>query len=97
MLVATGYVVARRSSDVGVKTGGRLESLAFEEGTPLRAGQVIARIEHADLDAQLAASRAGSSRPKRSSRSRRRNTRKTCGSSNGSSSSPATASPPLRR
>jgi RND family efflux transporter MFP subunit len=58
VLVATGYVVARRSSDVGVKTGGRLQSLAFEEGTKLRAGQVIARIEHADLDAQLAASRA---------------------------------------
>ncbi len=58
VLVATGYVVARRSSDVGVKTGGRLQALGFEEGTKVRAGQVIARIEHADLDAQLAASRA---------------------------------------
>lgn len=58
VLVATGYVVARRSSDVGVKIGGRLQSLAFEEGTRVRAGQVIARIEHADLDAQLLASSA---------------------------------------
>ncbi len=58
ILVATGYVVARRSSDVGVKTGGRLQSLSIEEGTRLRAGQVIARIEHADLDAQLAAAQA---------------------------------------
>jgi RND family efflux transporter MFP subunit len=58
VLVATGYVVARRSSDVGVKAGGRLESLTFEEGTRVRGGQVIARIEHADLDAQLAAARA---------------------------------------
>jgi len=58
ILVATGYVVARRSSDVGVKAGGRLEMLAFEEGTRVRRGQVIARIEHADLDAQLAASSA---------------------------------------
>lgn len=59
VLVATGYVVARHSSDVGVKTGGRLQGLTFEEGTRVRAGQVIARIEHADLDAQLAAARAG--------------------------------------
>jgi RND family efflux transporter MFP subunit len=58
VLVATGYVVARRSSDVGVKTGGRLQTLTFEEGTRVRAGQVIARIEHADLDAQLAAASA---------------------------------------
>jgi RND family efflux transporter MFP subunit len=58
ILVATGYVVARRSSDVGVKTGGRLQSVAFEEGTSVRRGEVIARIEHADLDAQLAASTA---------------------------------------
>jgi RND family efflux transporter MFP subunit len=58
VLVATGYVVARHSSDVGVKTGGRLQALTFEEGTRVRAGQVIARIEHADLDAQLAAARA---------------------------------------
>jgi HlyD family secretion protein len=58
VLVATGYVVARRSSDVGVKTGGRLQALTFEEGTRVRAGQIIARIEHADLDAQLAAASA---------------------------------------
>lgn len=56
ILVATGYVVARRSSDVGVKTGGRLQMIGFEEGTHVRGGEVIARIEHADLDAQLAAS-----------------------------------------
>jgi RND family efflux transporter MFP subunit len=58
VLVATGYVVARRSSDVGVKTGGRLQSLTFQEGTRVTRGDVIARIEHADLDAQLAASQA---------------------------------------
>jgi RND family efflux transporter MFP subunit len=57
VLVATGYVVARHSSDVGVKTGGRIQTLSFEEGTRVRAGQVIASIEHADLDAQLAAAR----------------------------------------
>src|SRR5947208_6208044 len=51
VLVATGYVIARKSSDVGVKAGGRLASIRFEEGTRVRQGQVIAEIEHADIDA----------------------------------------------
>src|ERR1700680_4713719 len=55
VLVASGYVIARRSSDVGVKVGGRIQTLDFEEGTRVRAGQIMARLEHADLDAQLAA------------------------------------------
>ena len=57
VLVASGYVVARHSSDVGVKTGGRIARLRFEEGTRVRKGEVIAEIEHADIDAQLEASR----------------------------------------
>jgi RND family efflux transporter MFP subunit len=57
VLVASGYVVARHSSDVGVKTGGRIATLRFEEGTRVRKGEVIAEIEHADIDAQLEASR----------------------------------------
>jgi RND family efflux transporter MFP subunit len=57
VLVASGYVVARHSSDVGVKTGGRLARLKFEEGTRVRRGEVIAELEHADIDAQLEASR----------------------------------------
>jgi len=57
VLVASGYVVARHSSDVGVKTGGRLASLRFEEGTRVRKGGIIAQIEHADIEAQLEASR----------------------------------------
>src|SRR5580765_7160592 len=52
VLVATGYVVARHSSDVGVKTGGRIARLKFEEGTRVRKGEIIA-----DIDAQLEASR----------------------------------------
>jgi RND family efflux transporter MFP subunit len=55
VLVASGYVVARRSSDVGVKTGGRLATLKFEEGTRVRKGAIIAEIEHADIEAQLEA------------------------------------------
>src|SRR5205085_12473443 len=57
VLVATGYVVARHSSDVGVKVGGRLARIRFEEGTRVRRGEVIAEIEHADIDAQLEAAR----------------------------------------
>lgn len=57
VLVATGYVVARHSSDVGVKMGGRLARVGFEEGTRVRKGEIIAEIEHADIDAQLEASR----------------------------------------
>lgn len=57
VLVASGYVIARRSADVGGKVGGRIGYLGVEEGSRVRAGQVIARIEHADLDAQLAAAR----------------------------------------
>jgi len=57
VLVASGYVVARHSSDVGVKTGGRIAMLTFEEGTRVRKGEVIAEIEHADIGAQLEASR----------------------------------------
>jgi len=57
VLVASGYVVARHSSDVGVKSGGRIARLAFEEGTHVRRGVVIAEIEHADVEAQLEASR----------------------------------------
>jgi RND family efflux transporter MFP subunit len=57
VLVASGYVVARHSSDVGVKTGGRLARLRFEEGTRVRKGDVIAEIEHADIEAQLEAAR----------------------------------------
>src|SRR5512140_398488 len=50
VLVASGYVVARHSSDVGVKVGGRLANIRFEEGTRVRRGEVIAEIEHADID-----------------------------------------------
>ena len=57
VLVATGYVIARKSSDVGVKAGGRLAAIRFEEGTRVHKGQVIAELEHADIEAQLEASR----------------------------------------
>ena len=57
VLVASGYVVARHSSDVGVKTGGRIATLTFEEGTRVRRSEVMAALEHADIEAQLEAAR----------------------------------------
>jgi RND family efflux transporter MFP subunit len=42
---------------VGVKTGGRILTLGFEEGTRVRKGAVIAQLEHADIEAQLEAAR----------------------------------------
>ena len=57
VLVATGYVIARKSSDVGVKAGGRLGMVAFEEGTRVHKGQLIAQIENTDIEAQLEAAR----------------------------------------
>ena len=57
VLVASGYVIARRSADVGGKVGGRIAFLGVEEGDRVRTGQIIARLEHGDLQAQLEASR----------------------------------------
>jgi len=42
-----------------VKTGGRLARLQFEEGTRVRKGEVMAELEHADIEAQLEAWRRG--------------------------------------
>ena len=84
VLVATGYVVARRSSDVGVKTGGRLARLRFEEGTRVRKGEVIAEIEHADIDAQLEASRRAVAEAEAQLVRRSRRATRTCATWSGS-------------
>ena len=82
VLVASGYVVARHSSDVGVKMGGRLAQLKFEEGTRVRKGEVIAEIEHADVDAQLEASRRAVAEARGAARRRRsRRATRTCATS----------------
>src|SRR5207247_10896653 len=45
VLVATGYVIARKSSDVGVKAGGRLAALRFAGGTRVHKGRGRGRLE----------------------------------------------------
>jgi len=58
VLIASGYVVAQRKAAVASKGTGRLVYLGVAEGDRVRAGQVIARIEDADVKAQLAQAQA---------------------------------------
>src|SRR5213596_1259442 len=58
VLVASGYVVAQRKAAVASKGTGRLVYLGVVEGDRVRVGQVIARIEDADVRAQLAEAQA---------------------------------------
>lgn len=53
VLNASGYVVAQRKAAVASKGTGRLETLAVEEGSRVKKGQIIARLENADLQATL--------------------------------------------
>jgi RND family efflux transporter MFP subunit len=58
VLIASGYVVAQRKAAVASKGTGRLVYLGVVEGDRVKAGQVIARIEDADVRAQLAQAQA---------------------------------------
>ena len=53
LLTATGYVVADRKAAVSPKISGRLEYLGVDTGSLVKPNQIIARLEHHDLDAQL--------------------------------------------
>jgi RND family efflux transporter MFP subunit len=58
LLTATGYVVAQRAAAVASKGTGRLEDLRVEEGDQVKAGEIIARLEAADVNASLSAAKA---------------------------------------
>ncbi len=58
VLTASGYVVARRKAVVSAKIQGRLSELRVEEGSAVRNGEVIARLESLDYEAAVARSRA---------------------------------------
>src|SRR5512145_3196302 len=49
VLTASGYVVARRKAAVASKGTGRLVFLGVEEGDKVKKGQIIARLEDADV------------------------------------------------
>jgi RND family efflux transporter MFP subunit len=58
ILTASGYVVARRKAVVSAKIQGRLSDLRVEEGSVVREGEVIARLESFDYEAAVVRARA---------------------------------------
>ena len=58
VLNATGYVVAQRKAAIASKATGRLEWLGVAEGSRVREGEVIARLDNRDVVAQAEAARA---------------------------------------
>jgi RND family efflux transporter MFP subunit len=58
VLTASGYVVARRKAVVSAKIQGRLSELRVEEGSVVRADEVLARLESTDYEASVERARA---------------------------------------
>jgi len=58
VLNSTGYVVAQRKAAISSKASGRLEWLGVAEGTRVKAGEIIARLDSRDVAAQLDAALA---------------------------------------
>ena len=52
-LNATGYGVAQRKAAVASKSTGRLEWLGVREGSKVKSGEVLARLESRDVTAQM--------------------------------------------
>jgi HlyD family secretion protein len=57
-ITANGYVVARTKASVAAKVAGRLAYLGVSEGSRVKKGQIMARIEGADIAAALESARA---------------------------------------
>jgi RND family efflux transporter MFP subunit len=58
VLNATGYVAPQRKASVSSKATGRLEWLGVLEGSRVRSGQLIARLENRDVSAALGQAQA---------------------------------------
>lgn len=58
VLTATGYLESRQQAAVGAKAPGRVARVLVEEGAKVRAGDLLAELEHSDLDAMLASKQA---------------------------------------
>ena len=58
VLDASGYVVARRMATVSAKITGRVREVLIEEGMAVEEGQVMARLDPIDADAQRSLSAA---------------------------------------
>ncbi len=59
LLTASGYVVAQRRAAVASKATGRLVELKVREGSVVKLGEVIARLDAADVQAAMRAAAAG--------------------------------------
>ena len=59
VLTASGYVVAQRRAAVSSKSSGRLVELHVREGSAVKAGDLIARLDAADVAATTATAQAG--------------------------------------
>jgi RND family efflux transporter MFP subunit len=59
LLNATGYVVAQRKAAVASKAAGRVEWLGVVEGSRVKEGDVIARLENRDVTATMEQAAAG--------------------------------------
>jgi RND family efflux transporter MFP subunit len=58
VLTATGYVEAERKADLSPKITSRITDLNVTEGSRVKKGEIIARLDSTDLDAQLAEAKA---------------------------------------
>ncbi len=58
VLSAKGYVKARDQALIGVKASGRVERVLVDEGQKVKKGDLIAILEHGDIEAVLDARRA---------------------------------------
>lgn len=58
LLSAKGYIHSRYQADVGARMAGRVQDVRVEEGDKVVKGDILAILEHNDLDAILAAREA---------------------------------------
>ena len=58
VLTASGYVVARSKAEISPKSVGRVAWLNLEEGQKVRKGELVARLESQELEAQKRQSEA---------------------------------------
>ncbi len=54
LLSAKGYLKSRNQAAIGAKVMGRVQEIVVEEGAKVKQGDLLAVIEHTEIDAQLA-------------------------------------------
>src|SRR5437870_12208592 len=58
LLNASGYVTPRRRATIAAKITGRVTSVFFDEGTPVKQGQLLATLDDSDYKRALEAAKA---------------------------------------